>query len=122
MTNQSGVKSLSPESISQCDIAQSNTTIAEHFNGFVVLSTLHHDISATKGIIYASLLLIFLYYVQKLMSYDDGLPIVNRSFALEPRIFSRFRWAFWSTDILDRAYAKVNTWYPSCCYHFVDCC
>jgi hypothetical protein len=122
MANQAGFTSFPPESISESDIAGLNTTVSEHLNGFLFLLTFSRDISATKGTMYACLLLTFLYCVERFMSYDDGLPLVNRHFALEPRIFSRFRWAFWSIDILDRAYTKVSSSYPSCCYHLLTVC
>lgn len=42
---------------------------------------------------------------------DDELPIANRSFALEPRVFALLRWAMKARTILDSAYEKVNgTW------------
>jgi hypothetical protein len=50
-----------------------------------------------------------LYALHQYFSYNDGLPIVNRKFALEPRLFSRIRWAFWSDKILDDAYEKVKS-------------
>lgn len=50
-----------------------------------------------------------IYALHRYVSYDDGLPIVNRKFALEPRLFSRIRWAFWSDKILDDAYSKVKS-------------
>lgn len=50
----------------------------------------------------------FLYLLHQHLSYDDDLPIVNRWFTLEPRIFARWRWAFRSDKILDEAYAKVH--------------
>ncbi|KAF2450096.1 cytochrome P450 [Karstenula rhodostoma CBS 690.94] len=49
-----------------------------------------------------------LWLSQSLFSYDDDLPIVNRNWALEPRIFSRWRWAFGSEKILDAAYSKYK--------------
>ncbi|KAH3912386.1 hypothetical protein HBI56_233180 [Parastagonospora nodorum] len=49
-----------------------------------------------------------LYALHQYFSYNDGLPIVNRKFALEPRLFSRIRWAFWSDKILDDAYEKYK--------------
>lgn len=36
----------------------------------------------------------------------DSLPIVNRTFAWEPRVFARFRWALRSEQILDAAYKE----------------
>ncbi|PVH97411.1 cytochrome P450 [Periconia macrospinosa] len=56
----------------------------------------------------ASLFLAFLYTINRQFSYDDGLPLVNRSFSLEPRIFSRWRWAFRSDKILNEAYEKYK--------------
>lgn len=49
-----------------------------------------------------------LFLLHRRLSYDDELPIVNRWFVLEPRIFARWRWAFRSDKILDEAYAKVG--------------
>jgi hypothetical protein len=54
------------------------------------------------------LLLLFKSFVGRLSTYDDDFPIVNRTFALEPRIFSRIRFAFNSQKILEDAYKKVS--------------
>ena len=42
------------------------------------------------------------------VTYHDGLPVVNRSFALEPRIFARLRWAFRARKILEKANDNVG--------------
>lgn len=38
---------------------------------------------------------------------NEVLPVVNRLFRLEPRVFARFRWAFNSKQILEEADKKV---------------
>lgn len=39
---------------------------------------------------------------------NEVLPVVNRLFRLEPRVFARFRWAFNSKRILEDADEKVK--------------
>ncbi|KAI1373128.1 cytochrome P450 [Hypoxylon crocopeplum] len=39
---------------------------------------------------------------------SDKLPIVNRSFAWEPRFFARLRWAVFANRILEKAYRKFD--------------
>jgi len=40
-------------------------------------------------------------------SSAQKLPLVNRFWAWEPRVFGRFRFAVFARDILERAYKKV---------------
>jgi len=69
---------------------------------------LDHHIEFLKLFISASSIFAIVYSLHRLASYNDNIPIVNRRFALEPRIFARIRWAFGSIKILDDAYEKVN--------------
>ncbi|CAI6331425.1 unnamed protein product [Periconia digitata] len=55
-----------------------------------------------------SIVFAILYTLNRHLSYKDGLPLVNRCFALEPRVFSRWRWAFRSDKILDEAYERYK--------------
>lgn len=41
-------------------------------------------------------------------AYEDGLPVVNRSFSREPHFLSRVRWAVRARKILNNAYHKVG--------------
>ena len=59
------------------------------------------------------------YFTNRHLDYDDGLPIINRSFALEPRVFSRIRWSTRSKQILKEANQKV-TFICTCCIGKVD--
>ena len=43
-----------------------------------------------------------------LTTYNDGLPVVNRLFPFEPRVFARFRWAIKSKSILEYANNKAS--------------
>lgn len=45
----------------------------------------------------------------RLTEYKDGLPVVGRSFVLEPSLITRIRFAFNSRQILNAAYKKVGT-------------
>lgn len=59
--------------------------------------------------LWATIILLLIYIFLYSRSYDDGLPIVNRRFRLEPRLFARIRWAFNSRDILKAANEKVDS-------------
>lgn len=74
----------------------------------ISLILLDHHIEFLKLFISASFIFSIVYFLHRLASYNDNIPIVNRRFALEPRIFARIRWAFGSIKILDNAYEKVN--------------
>ena len=41
-------------------------------------------------------------------SAKPELPIANRAFHLEPRVFAKLRWAFKARTILDQAYKKAR--------------
>ena len=69
---------------------------------------LDHHIGFLKLFISTSFIFSTVYFLHRLASYNDNIPIVNRRFTLEPRIFARIRWAFGSIKILDDAYEKVN--------------
>lgn len=47
-------------------------------------------------------------FSHNIKSTEAELPIANRAFYFEPRVFAKFRWAFNARDILDRAYEKFN--------------
>lgn len=72
------------------------------------MATMENTLAISRVIITAFIFVIFLYILNRQFSHHDGLPIVNRTFSLEPRIFSGWRWAFLSDKILDEAYAKVR--------------
>ncbi|KAF2187596.1 cytochrome P450 [Zopfia rhizophila CBS 207.26] len=67
-----------------------------------------HHIELIRVLVEASLVLSVIYLLHRLASYDDGIPIVNRRFALEPRIFSRIRWAAKPVKILDEGDEKYG--------------
>lgn len=50
---------------------------------------------------------LYLFALYRESVYDDDLPLFNRRFALEPRVFARIRWATRSMEILDDAQQKV---------------
>ncbi|KAF1940882.1 cytochrome P450 [Clathrospora elynae] len=74
--------------------------------GFQGSAHTEHFIILLKIFTAASLVLVTLGIIDRSLSYKDGLPLVNRRFALEPRLFSRFRWALRSKQILNDAHAK----------------
>lgn len=47
-------------------------------------------------------------FSHNIKSTEAELPIANRAFYFEPRVFAKFRWAFNARDILDRAYEKAR--------------
>lgn len=57
-------------------------------------------------LVFASFFIVYLSTL--LVSHDDGLPIINRRFFLEPRVFARFRWAVNARNILKEANDKVR--------------
>ena len=74
----------------------------------IELSFLEYHTSLLKLVLLASIILFIMYTVSHLLTYGDDLPIVNRRFALEPRLFARIRWATKSRDILGDANEKVR--------------
>ena len=54
------------------------------------------------------------YFTNRHLNNYDGLPVTNRSFPLEPRVFSRIRWSTRSRQILEEANQKV-TFICTCC-------
>lgn len=58
--------------------------------------------------IYLLLAIPFLLFANKKAGYDDGIPLLNRKFNLEPRLFARIRWAFHAREILDEGYRKAG--------------
>ena len=67
-----------------------------------------HWVALLELSVFFSLILSSVHLVGRQVAYEKELPTVNRSFALEPGIFARFRWAFKSPKILDDAYKKVS--------------
>lgn len=59
------------------------------------------------GLLFFSIFML-VYVSILLMADDDGLPIVNRRFFFEPRVFARFRWAVNARSILKEANDKVT--------------
>lgn len=80
-----------------------NRPKAEFFNAG------EHDlISLAVRVLIPSLLIFLTFSINRFSKYDDDFPIVNRTFALEPWIFARIRFAFNSRKILEDAYKKVS--------------
>lgn len=71
-------------------------------------SFLEHHTSLFKLLLLAIIILSIIYTVIHYPTYDDDLPVVNRRFALEPRLFARIRWAAKSRNILENANEKVR--------------
>lgn len=69
---------------------------------WVIEQPIERQVVVVVVILFLSLL--FCYY---LLKDDEVLPVVNRLFRLEPRVFARFRWAFKSKQILEDADEKV---------------
>lgn len=72
------------------------------------LSSLEHNASIFKRALLAFIILSLTYVLLHFPTHNDGLPIVNRRFFLEPRVFARIRWATKSRDILKAANEKVG--------------
>ena len=68
---------------------------------------LEHWTSLTLLALLAVIIYSLTYVLLHFPTYNDGLPIVNRRFFLEPRIFARIRWATKARDILETANQKV---------------
>ena len=68
---------------------------------------LEHWTSLTQLALLAAIIFSFTYVLLHFPTYNDGLPVVNRRFPLEPRIFARIRWATKARDILEIADQKV---------------
>ena len=71
-------------------------------------SSHEYHTSALQVALLASALLLLILTVLHFSTPRDDLPIVNRRFRLEPRIFARIRWATHSRDILKAANEKVD--------------
>ena len=88
-------------------------TSTKVFVGFSLDQAIPYAVKEHAGLILrifftVSLVFTFFYILNRRLSYNDELPLVNRYFALEPRVFARWRWAFRSDKILDEAYEKVR--------------
>lgn len=82
-----------------------------------VLSTLYQSCAKEAraplpaGSVWAILVLLLVALILLVCRYADsydGVPVVNRICALEPRVFSRIRFAFNAEQILQDAYRKVG--------------
>ena len=69
---------------------------------------LEHHTGLCELVILASLILFLMPVLLYFSTYNDRLPIVNRRFTLEPRVFARIRWATKSRDILKAANEEVS--------------
>lgn len=76
-------------------------------------NVLEHHTGLCGLAILAPIILFLMHVLLHLSTYNDGLPIVNRRFAFEPRVFARIRWATKSRDILKTANEKVSWVVPS---------
>ena len=94
------LQSFSTEYLSNDSLNSAKTWIESSF--------LEHHTNLFKLVLLASIILSIIYTVIHFPTYDDDLPIVNRRFALEPRLFARIRWATKSRNILEDANEKVR--------------
>ncbi|KAF2728066.1 putative cytochrome P450 [Polyplosphaeria fusca] len=85
-----------------------NASTIGRFNAALPAFVVNNQTLLSKLSLYLLLAIPLLLYANKKAEYDDGIPLLNRKFALEPRIFARFRWAFNSRKILDEGYAKYR--------------
>ena len=71
------------------------------------LSLLEHN-TGLKMLALLAFILSLTFVLLHFPTHSDGLPVVNRRFYLEPRVFARIRWATKSRDILEAANERVG--------------
>ncbi|MCJ1405149.1 hypothetical protein MMC11_008375 [Xylographa trunciseda] len=71
-------------------------------------SFLQHHKSLLSLVLLSSIILSITYTLLYFPTNGDGLPVVNRRFALEPRVFARIRWATQARNILEDANDKFQ--------------
>lgn len=108
MASQSVLNAIPAASLIWGELRHFNASATECLNATMPFFVTENQTLLSKISIYLLLAIPLLLFANKKAGYDDGIPLLNRKFNLEPRIFARFRWAFNSKKILDEGYMKYR--------------
>lgn len=93
-------------------LSSAKLSISGQFFNTTASAPLEYSGNSLRNIICLVLAFSLIIFANDKAGYNDGIPTLNRTFALEPRIFARFRWAFNTKKLLEHGNALVSL--PQC--------